>query len=120
MGEMSDRVIDAAKETASDALESGKQVAQDAADSAKEQGRTSLRTCRNAPRTRSVVRATRHRRTTGDRAGASESPRPRLVLEPHLREWAFTSPPPGASYFGRRSRQPEAMSPNALFVFPRN
>ena len=32
MGEMSDRVIDAAKETASDALESGKQVAHDAAD----------------------------------------------------------------------------------------
>ena len=39
MGEMSDRVIDAAKETASDALESGKQVAHDAADSAKESGR---------------------------------------------------------------------------------
>ena len=38
MGEMSDRVIDAAKETASDALESGKQVAQDAVGNAKEQG----------------------------------------------------------------------------------
>ena len=38
MGEMSDRMIDAAKETASEALESGKQVAQDAADSASEQG----------------------------------------------------------------------------------
>jgi gas vesicle protein len=37
MGEMSDRVIDAAKETAGDALESTKQVAQDAADSAKDQ-----------------------------------------------------------------------------------
>lgn len=38
MGEMSDKVIDAAKETASDALESSKQIAADAADSAKEQG----------------------------------------------------------------------------------
>ena len=38
MGEMSDRVVDAAKDTASDALESGKQVAQDAADSATEHG----------------------------------------------------------------------------------
>jgi gas vesicle protein len=37
MGEMSDRVIDAAKETAGDALESTKQVAHDAADSAKDQ-----------------------------------------------------------------------------------
>ena len=39
MGEMSDKVVDAAKETAGDAIESGKQVAQDAADSAKEQGK---------------------------------------------------------------------------------
>jgi gas vesicle protein len=39
MGEMSDKVIDAAKDTAGDALESGIQVAQDAADSAGEQGR---------------------------------------------------------------------------------
>jgi len=39
MGEISDKVIDAAKETAADALESGKQVAADAADTAKEQGR---------------------------------------------------------------------------------
>ena len=38
MGEMSDKMIDTAKETASEALESGKQVAQDAADSATEQG----------------------------------------------------------------------------------
>jgi gas vesicle protein len=38
MGEMSDRVVDAAKETAGDALESGKQVAREAAESAKEQG----------------------------------------------------------------------------------
>ena len=38
MGEMSDRVVDAAKETATDALESGKQVVRDAADSAMEQG----------------------------------------------------------------------------------
>ena len=38
MGEMSDKVIDAAKDTASDALESGKQIAADAADTAKEQG----------------------------------------------------------------------------------
>lgn len=38
MGEMSDKVIDAAKETASDALESGKQIAHEAADTAKEQG----------------------------------------------------------------------------------
>jgi|tagenome__1003787_1003787.scaffolds.fasta_scaffold20760977_2 gas vesicle protein len=37
MGEISDRVMDAAKETAGDALESTKQVAQDAADSAKDQ-----------------------------------------------------------------------------------
>jgi hypothetical protein len=39
MGEMSDKVVDAAKETAGDAIESGKQVAQDAAESAKEQGK---------------------------------------------------------------------------------
>ena len=39
MGEMSDRVVDAAKETAGEALESGKQVAQDAASSASEHGR---------------------------------------------------------------------------------
>jgi len=38
MGEMSDKVVDAVKETASDAVESGKQVAQDAAGSAKQQG----------------------------------------------------------------------------------
>ena len=38
MGEMSDRVVDAAKDTASDALESGRQVAHEAADSATEQG----------------------------------------------------------------------------------
>lgn len=38
MGEVSDRVVDAVKETASDAVESGKQVAQDAADSAMHQG----------------------------------------------------------------------------------
>ena len=37
LGEMSDKVIDAAKETATDALESGKQVAHDAAESGKEQ-----------------------------------------------------------------------------------
>jgi uncharacterized protein DUF3618 len=39
MGEMSDRVVDAAKETASDALERGKQVAQEAAQTAKETGK---------------------------------------------------------------------------------
>jgi hypothetical protein len=38
MGEISDRMIDAARETAGEALEGGKQVAQDAADSAKAQG----------------------------------------------------------------------------------
>jgi len=38
MGEISDKVIDAAKETATDALESGKQIAHEAADTAKEQG----------------------------------------------------------------------------------
>jgi len=38
MGEMSNKVIDATKATASDALESGKQIAHDAADTAKEQG----------------------------------------------------------------------------------
>jgi gas vesicle protein len=39
MGEMSDRVMDAAKETASDAVERGKQVAQEAAETAKESGK---------------------------------------------------------------------------------
>ena len=39
MGEMSDRVVDAAKETAGEAVERGKQVAQDAAETAKESGR---------------------------------------------------------------------------------
>jgi hypothetical protein len=39
MGEMSDRVVDAAKETASDAVEHGKQVALEAADKAKESGK---------------------------------------------------------------------------------
>jgi hypothetical protein len=39
MGEMSDRVVDAAKETAGDAVERGKQVAQDAAQTAIESGR---------------------------------------------------------------------------------
>ena len=39
LGEMSDRVVDAAKETASDAVERGKQVAQEAAESAKESGK---------------------------------------------------------------------------------
>ena len=53
MGEMSDKVIDAAKETASDALESGKQIAADAADSAKEQGQDSRPACRTAHRNRS-------------------------------------------------------------------
>jgi Protein of unknown function (DUF3618) len=39
IGEMSDRVVDAAKETASDAVERGKQVAQEAAETAKESGK---------------------------------------------------------------------------------
>jgi gas vesicle protein len=39
MGEMSDRVVDAAKETAGDAIERGKQVAQEVADTAKESGK---------------------------------------------------------------------------------
>jgi gas vesicle protein len=39
MGEVSDRVVDAAKETAGDAVERGKKVALDAAESAKESGR---------------------------------------------------------------------------------
>jgi Protein of unknown function (DUF3618) len=43
LGEMSDRIVDAAKDTASDAVERGKQVAQEAAgaavDTAKESGR---------------------------------------------------------------------------------
>jgi hypothetical protein len=39
MGDISDRVLDAAKDTAGDALERGKQVAQDAAETAKESGR---------------------------------------------------------------------------------
>jgi len=38
MGQMSDRMMDAAKESAGDALESGKTIVSDAADSAKEQG----------------------------------------------------------------------------------
>ena len=56
MGEMSDRLVEAAKETAGDAVERGKQVAQDAAETAKEsgreQGRSSQRTCRNEHRKR--------------------------------------------------------------------
>ena len=39
MGQMSDRLVEAAKETAGDAVERGKQVAQDAAETAKESGR---------------------------------------------------------------------------------
>ena len=39
MGEMSDRVVDAAKETASDAVEHGKLVGQEAAHTAKESGK---------------------------------------------------------------------------------
>jgi gas vesicle protein len=39
MGEVSDRFIDAAKETAGDAVERGKQVAQEAAETVKETGR---------------------------------------------------------------------------------
>ena len=55
MGEMSDRVIDATKETASDALESGKQIAHDAADTAKgkrtrPEARSWRRTCRTGLR----------------------------------------------------------------------
>jgi len=38
LGEASDRVVDAAKETASDAIQSGKKVVYDAADSAKHEG----------------------------------------------------------------------------------
>jgi hypothetical protein len=39
VGEMSDRLVEAAKETAGDAVERGKQVAQDAAETARESGR---------------------------------------------------------------------------------
>lgn len=39
MGEASDRLVEAAKETAGEAVERGKQVAQDAAETAKESGR---------------------------------------------------------------------------------
>jgi hypothetical protein len=39
VGEISDRLVEAAKETAGDAVERGKQVAQDAAQTAKESGR---------------------------------------------------------------------------------
>jgi hypothetical protein len=39
MGEMSDRVVDAAKDTAGDAVERGKQVVQEAAETARESGR---------------------------------------------------------------------------------
>jgi hypothetical protein len=39
MGEMSDRVLETAKETAGDAVERGKQVVQEAAETAKESGR---------------------------------------------------------------------------------
>jgi gas vesicle protein len=39
LGQMSDRLVEAAKETAGDAVERGKQVAQDAAETAKESGR---------------------------------------------------------------------------------
>jgi len=38
LGEASDRMVDAAKQTASDAVESGKRVVEDAADSAKQEG----------------------------------------------------------------------------------
>ena len=50
MGEMSDNVIDAAKETAGDALESGKQVAHDAADRPRSRAVSSHPTCRSGPR----------------------------------------------------------------------
>ena len=39
MGELSDRVVDAAKETANDAVEHGKQVAQEAGETVKETGK---------------------------------------------------------------------------------
>ena len=39
LGEMSDQFVDAAKQTASDAVERGKQVAQEAADTARESGK---------------------------------------------------------------------------------
>ena len=39
VGEMSDRLVEAAKETAGDAVERGKQVAQDAAETARQSGR---------------------------------------------------------------------------------
>jgi gas vesicle protein len=39
LGDMSDRVVDAAKETASDAVERGKQVADDAVETARESGK---------------------------------------------------------------------------------
>jgi len=39
VGEVSDRLVDAARETAGDAVERGKQVAQDAAEAAKESGK---------------------------------------------------------------------------------
>ena len=39
VGEMSDRLVEAAKETAGDAVERGKQVAQDAVETARESGR---------------------------------------------------------------------------------
>jgi hypothetical protein len=41
MGEMSDHVVDAAKETTSDVVERGKQVAEEAAETAKESGKES-------------------------------------------------------------------------------
>jgi hypothetical protein len=76
MGEMSDRVVDAAKETASDAVERGKQVAEEAAETAKESGKeqgqqlaSNLQSVRRnpAPPPRLEVRPTRQ----GDVGGRS-------------------------------------------------
>lgn len=79
MGEMSDRMIDAAKETASDALESGKKVAQMPPIVQPSRGRISRRVFRNAPRTRSVGRVTGDSRTMESRLGR---PRALAALQP--------------------------------------
>jgi gas vesicle protein len=65
MGEMSDRLVDAAKETASDAVERGKQVAQETAETAKEAGKE-----------QGQELASNLQQRTQEASSGSESPRP--------------------------------------------
>ena len=70
MGEMSDKVIDAAKETASDALESGKQIAPDAA-TRKSRGGSSPRAFRTARSNPQLALAEPHRGPEGPKRNIS-------------------------------------------------